>query len=51
MKMKKIVIAMGLLAFAGMANAQEIPEQCQVNLSLMNESAKNKQYADACGPW
>ena len=51
MKMRNFMIAMGLLAFAGMANAQDIPEQCQVNLSLMNESAKNKQYADAYGPW
>ena len=28
-----------------------ITEECLVNLSLMNESAKNKQYADAIKPW
>lgn len=26
-------------------------EQCELNISLFNESAKNKQYADALGPW
>jgi len=26
-------------------------EQCLINISLFNESAKNKQYADALGPW
>jgi tetratricopeptide (TPR) repeat protein len=26
-------------------------EQCLVNISLFNESAKNKQYADALAPW
>ncbi|MBP8782759.1 MAG: hypothetical protein KBG96_00870 [Paludibacter sp.] len=26
-------------------------EECLVNISLFNESAKNKQYADALGPW
>lgn len=32
----------------------EIPaptEECLINISLFNESAKNKQYADAIGPW
>ena len=28
-----------------------VTEECLVNLSLMNESAKNKQYADALKPW
>ncbi|MDO9153251.1 MAG: hypothetical protein Q7U47_06015 [Paludibacter sp.] len=28
-----------------------ITEECLVNISLFNESAKNKQYADALGPW
>lgn len=28
-----------------------VTEQCLVNLSLFNESAKNQQYADALGPW
>ena len=29
----------------------EALEECRVNISLFNESAKNKQYADALGPW
>ncbi len=29
----------------------QITEECLVNISLFNESAKNKQYADALGPW
>ena len=37
------------------APAQEeslvVTEECMVNLSLFNESAKNKQYADALKPW
>jgi len=28
-----------------------ITDQCLVNISLFNESAKNKQYADALKPW
>jgi len=28
-----------------------ITEECMINLSLFNESAKNKQYADAFEPW
>ena len=34
--------------------AEEAPvttEECLVNISLFNESAKNKQYADALAPW
>lgn len=31
--------------------APQITEECLVNISLFNESAKNKQYADALGPW
>ncbi|NDP19688.1 MAG: hypothetical protein GZ091_01210 [Paludibacter sp.] len=31
--------------------APVITEQCLVNISLFNESAKNKQYADAIKPW
>ncbi|MDD3320690.1 MAG: hypothetical protein PHS59_04515 [Paludibacter sp.] len=31
--------------------APVITEQCLVNISLFNESAKNKQYADALKPW
>lgn len=36
------------------AVADETPvvtEECMINISLFNESAKNKQYADAVGPW
>lgn len=28
-----------------------VTEECLVNISLFNESAKNKQFADAIGPW
>ena len=28
-----------------------VTEECLVNISLFNESAKNKQYADALTPW
>jgi len=28
-----------------------VTEECLTNLSLFNESAKNKQYADALAPW
>lgn len=28
-----------------------ITEECVINVSLFNESVKNKQYADAYGPW
>jgi len=31
--------------------AQEISEECVINMSLFNESAKNKQFADAVAPW
>ncbi len=29
----------------------EVTEECLINLSLFNESARNKQYADAYEPW
>ena len=32
-------------------SAPLITEECLVNISLFNESAKNKQYADALTPW
>ncbi len=51
MKMRNIVILLSLFASLGFLKAQEVSEQCQINLSLMNESAKNKQYADAYTPW
>ncbi len=31
--------------------APVVTEECLVNISLFNESAKNKQYADALKPW
>lgn len=31
--------------------APQITEECLINVSLFNESAKNKQYADAVEPW
>ncbi len=33
------------------ATAPIVTEECTVNISLFNESAKNKQFADALGPW
>lgn len=36
---------------AASEEAPQITEECLVNISLFNESAKNKQYADALGPW
>lgn len=33
------------------AEAPVITEECLMNVSLFNESAKNKQYADAYEPW
>ncbi len=52
-------MATAALFLAGMLapqtiKAQETPavsEECLVNISLFNESAKNKQYADAVAPW
>ncbi|MBN2767211.1 MAG: hypothetical protein JXR27_12645 [Paludibacteraceae bacterium] len=32
-------------------DAPVVTEQCLINISLFNESAKNKQYADALSPW
>ena len=28
-----------------------VTEECVINVSLFNESVKNKQYADAWDPW
>lgn len=33
------------------AEESVVTEECIMNISLFNESAKNKQYADALGPW
>lgn len=38
-------------AIAAVEEAPVVTEQCLVNISLFNESAKNKQYADALKPW
>lgn len=55
MKLKNLVIFSMLFAFAATSFAQNdqgaASEQCLINISLFNESAKNKQYADALGPW
>jgi tetratricopeptide (TPR) repeat protein len=48
MKMKIIVVAFGLFAMTQLVKAQS---QCAINLSLMNESARNGQFAEAFGPW
>lgn len=52
MKLKNwIVLSLGLAYFAGAAAQEPASEQCLVNISLFNESAKNKQFADALAPW
>ncbi len=56
MKTKILVAAFFSLAvfttcFAQNDQAPVVSEQCLVNISLFNESAKNKQYADALKPW
>ena len=28
-----------------------VTEECMMNLSLFNESARNRQFAEALGPW
>ena len=49
--MKQVtVILLSLFALLSAAKA-EVPEHCLVNLSLMNESARNGQFAEAFGPW
>lgn len=51
--MRNIVILAGLFLFTNFISAQEneAPNKCALNMSLFNEAAKNKQYADAIGPW
>jgi len=39
------------IASPGASETPIITEQCLINISLFNESAKNKQFADAIGPW
>ena len=48
MKTKIIFIAVSLFAVTQLTKAQN---QCAVWLSLMNESARNQQFAEAFGPW
>ena len=43
-------VALGSV-FAVAQESSTISEECLINISLFNESAKNKQYADAAGPW
>ncbi len=55
MKLKKLIVLSLGLVFAAGAFAQNdqgaASEQCLINISLFNESAKNKQFADALSPW
>ena len=48
MKPKITVILLSLFTLANFAKAQT---SCEINLSLMNESARNEQFAEAFGPW
>ncbi len=47
----KALLFAALLAAPATVSAQEVSEECLVNISLFTESAKNKQYADAVAPW
>ncbi len=47
----KALFIVALCAAPATMVAQEVTEECLVNISLFNESAKNKQYADAVAPW
>ncbi len=48
----KSCIAILCVSFTALSTvAQEIPQECLVNISLFDQSAKNKQYADAVEPW
>jgi len=38
-------------AVPAMPEVLVVTEECNINISLFNESAKNKQYADALAPW
>jgi len=48
MKTKIIITLISLFALTNFMKAQN---SCAVNLSLMNESARNGQFAEAYGPW
>ncbi|MDR0370709.1 MAG: hypothetical protein LBH80_02490 [Prevotellaceae bacterium] len=50
-KNKLILFAFVLCGAAVFAQEEDGDKQCLVNISLFNESAKNKQYADAYTPW
>ncbi len=47
----KALMVLALCAAPATIVAQEVSEECLVNISLFTESAKNKQYADAVAPW
>ncbi len=47
----KALFVAALCAAPATMVAQEVSEDCLVNISLFTESAKNKQYADAVAPW
>lgn len=55
MKVRKLILmTLGLAWISSSSFAQDqaaTSEQCLVNISLFNESAKNKQFADAMAPW
>ena len=50
--MKKMLFILSLALMLPLSmRAQEVSEECVVNISLFNESVKNKQYAEAWDPW
>lgn len=53
MKLKTFLAASMAVVLAAPAMAEDpaITEECVINVSLFNESVKNKQFDDAYGPW
>lgn len=55
MKRKSLILfallGFGITQIIQAQTPSNITEECLINISLFNESAKNKQYADAASPW
>lgn len=49
-KMRNMIILMSLFILTNFVTSAQ-DNNCALNMSLFNEAAKNKQYADAVGPW
>lgn len=51
MKLKIAIILVSLFTLTNVVKAQDVSEQCRVNMSLMNELERNGQFAEAFSPW